>query len=207
MVRKGHAGSTLNAALAPKSGSSTQTKDSDCKNKDDGAGGGIGTRSSVKVQTQTAFKASSSQGLTAVELCEFDDMGTTLLIDPYLGFCTHKMNIRYDDLNQKQVVRNLTNSTIFLFFVRFKQPKIPKENLKDFIAHFLRTQDYEASFQRIVSADWMSSYYNGKTIRERKLFKQHIFRYFRMFDKNSGFEIKPCSRCVIFVVLIITKFN
>lgn len=39
-------------------------------------------------------KAVSSSGMTVSELCDFDDMATALLVDPYLNFPTHKMNSR-----------------------------------------------------------------------------------------------------------------
>ncbi|XP_008308635.1 histone-lysine N-methyltransferase KMT5B [Cynoglossus semilaevis] len=111
-----------------------------------------------------------SSGMSAKELCENDDLTTSLILDPYLGFQTHKMNTRFRPVKGRQ------------------------EELKEIIEHFKKHDNLEKAFRALTTGDWSRNLFLHKTKAQEKLFKQHVFVYLRMFATDSGFEILPCNR-------------
>ncbi|KAM3919541.1 histone-lysine N-methyltransferase KMT5B isoform 1-T3 [Leptodactylus fuscus] len=119
-------------------------------------------------ETQSRYVPSS--GMTAKELCENDDLATSLVLDPYLGFQTHKMNTRFRPIKGRQ------------------------EELKEVIENFKKSEHLEKTFKNLVSGDWARHYFLNKNKMQEKHFKEHVFIYLRMFATSSGFEILPCNR-------------
>ncbi|XP_036837526.1 histone-lysine N-methyltransferase KMT5B isoform X2 [Oncorhynchus mykiss] len=111
-----------------------------------------------------------SSGMTAKELCEHDDLTTSLILDPYLGFQTHKMNTRFRPIKGRQ------------------------EELKEIIERFKKHDNLDKAFRALTSGDWSRHHFLHKSKAQEKLFKQHVFVYLRMFAADSGFEILPCNR-------------
>ncbi|XP_027017272.1 histone-lysine N-methyltransferase KMT5B isoform X2 [Tachysurus fulvidraco] len=111
-----------------------------------------------------------SSGMTAKELCEYDDLSTSLILDSYLGFQTHKMNTRFRPIKGRQA------------------------ELREVIESFKKNDNLEKAFQALTSADWRRHHFLNKSKAQEKLFKAHVFVYLRMFAADSGFEILPCNR-------------
>nr|XP_046207527.1 histone-lysine N-methyltransferase KMT5B isoform X2 [Oncorhynchus gorbuscha] len=111
-----------------------------------------------------------SSGMTPKELCENDDLTTSLILDPYLGFQTHKMNSRFRPIKDRQ------------------------GHLKEVLECFKKHDNLEKAFHALTAGDWSRPHFHHKTKAQGKLFKEHVFVYLRMFATNSGFEILPCNR-------------
>ncbi|XP_062992954.1 histone-lysine N-methyltransferase KMT5C [Elgaria multicarinata webbii] len=111
-----------------------------------------------------------STRVTAKELCENDDLATTLILDSYFSFKTHKMNV-----SPLPPIRR-------------------KHHLREAVEAFRKRKDLEAAYQALMQGGWACHYFANRSRQQEAAFKTHIFRYLRIFLPESGFVIKRCSR-------------
>lgn len=95
-------------------------------------------------------RLSQSTGMAPKELSENDDLATSLILDPHLGFQTHKMNIR------------------------FRPPKVDTSQLKSVIDEFICTQNYEMAVKKIFSGPWLPRTLKNKNKISIKRLHDHV---------------------------------
>lgn len=121
-----------------------------------GSGGGNGHNyhlplSGINGSTHSIVsRLSQSTGMTPKELSENDDLATSLILDPHLGFQTHKMNIRYRPL------------------------KVDSAQLKAIVDEFIPSQNYEIAVKKIFSGPWLPRSFRNKNKMAIKKLHDHV---------------------------------
>jgi histone-lysine N-methyltransferase SUV420H len=89
--------------------------------------------------------------MTPKELSDYDDIGTAVIVDPYLGFGTHKMNLR------------------------FRAPRQLHQNyLQSVVTKFVDHQDYEVAYKELLGCDWFVSMTTRRAKSWQKGLKEHV---------------------------------
>ncbi|KAJ3600348.1 hypothetical protein NHX12_031333 [Muraenolepis orangiensis] len=108
--------------------------------------------------------------MSVKELCETDDLATSLVLDPLLGFSTHKMNIS-------------------------PVPEVRRwGNLKETLLRFQRVHDFQATFEALTVGELAGDYFSALGSHRQELLRQHVYRYLSAFLLDSGVRIESCDR-------------
>ena len=93
---------------------------------------------------------SQGQDLRARELAQYDDIATSLCVDPGVGFTTHKMN------------------------PRFRHVKGRFGKLRGVLESYSRDGNAERAYESLVSGNWARTFLMGKPKQSITAFKKHV---------------------------------
>ena len=116
-----------------------------------GGGGGLGSSSGMCSE--------AVGGNTPKELSDHDDLATAAVVDPYLEFKTHKMNLRH------------------------RGPKAATQRvLRKIVTDFIQHQNYELALHQLFNdCEWVSAAANRKSKAWQKTLREHV-SYLSLFS-------------------------
>lgn len=104
----------------------------------------------VSSNSNNVNKMQPTLSMSPKELSENDDLATSLILDPILGFQTHKMNLR------------------------FKPLRANREELKLITEDFIASQNYEEAFRHVMKGAWIPRVIQNKSKPVQKRLQAHV---------------------------------
>uniref|UniRef100_A0A1I7ZIG3 [histone H4]-N-methyl-L-lysine(20) N-methyltransferase n=2 Tax=Steinernema glaseri TaxID=37863 RepID=A0A1I7ZIG3_9BILA len=106
------------------------------------------------------------------EMCINDDWATALVVDPVLGFTTHKMGITEMEKPSEAELKERVN----------------------IMNRYLDKQDIRLALYTWFHLRSVKKFMEQKTRKERLNFRDHLLRFLQLFFRFSGFTIGPTMR-------------
>ncbi|CAB3400960.1 unnamed protein product [Caenorhabditis bovis] len=116
-------------------------------------------------------RSNNTHQMSIQELCNHDDMATSLVVDPVLGFRSHKMNPEFVEPSNDQ-----------------------KKKLAQVLKEYNALNDINESLMKMYNVEFMKNYVLSLSLTEARNFKAHILKFFMIFNYHSGFTVRPCYR-------------
>uniref|UniRef100_A0A0R3RGE1 Histone-lysine N-methyltransferase Suv4-20 n=1 Tax=Elaeophora elaphi TaxID=1147741 RepID=A0A0R3RGE1_9BILA len=116
-------------------------------------------------------RSSGQHSMTIRELCDNDDMATSVIVDPVLGFRTHKMNLHYRPPQHEEQIK-----------------------LKNILKKYREDQNLCTAVWDIFHVNAVTRFLKRRTLKQQIAFRDHLLRFMRMFSSDSGFTVQACHR-------------
>ncbi|VDD86110.1 unnamed protein product [Enterobius vermicularis] len=113
---------------------------------------------------QLPVKASGQHNMTPEELCCNDDYATSAIVDPILGFKTHKMNLK-EHFQFRSIMRK-----------------------------YMENQNRSSAISGLLHVRCIRTYLSTLSLQQQISFRDHLLRFLEIFTTDAGFTIKRCNR-------------
>lgn len=167
----------------------------------------LGCTVGAKMQTNTGGGGGGGGGMTPKELCDNDDLATSLVLDPYLGFITHKMNIRYLGIIRLYISHAYIHICVYaclythayimcifvyihetdllnhcFLYIRYRPLKANKDELRKIICEFIQSQNYEKAYKKLMGGDWGARLPHTKSKQQQINLENHVSSSWKYID-------------------------
>ncbi|CBY11806.1 unnamed protein product [Oikopleura dioica] len=123
-----------------------------------------------------------------VELSRFDDLATSIIVDPALMFSTHKMDPEHLPVSQNEWTSIRSNLKLF------------RNTLRRDISHLderKRSESIKRAYTRAFRDLFLlanESLLNNFSDDQKIMLQDHIFSFLKFWDPKSGFTVRECAR-------------